>query len=550
VDYILSENHSLKQNLLMKRKLLLVALFNVWTFAMVSAQSFQLVKDLYPQKDSLLYDYDAGMTYFNGKLYFTSYYGDIVVSDGTAAGTEVISNLGMKHMTALDFHKNRFVPMGGKLYFKNKKNKLCVTDGTGSGTKLLADIIPTDTLSLFGVITILGATSDKLFFVGNDGETGNELWVSDGTEEGTKLVRNIALTTRSFFPFSSKHHIGTVIGDKLYFFATDGINGWEPWVSDGTSEGTYMLVNSNPSGDVSFSMASSFGGFAGSEMKFFEYDNAVYFVGFDGIYRTDGTVAGTAVVLKGNTFNSTAVTSMCVFDNHLYFEQLINPNRFLTKSDGTVAGTVIVDTLSGSMSRGFQEFNGELYFRCKPNKYSSSDKDYLAKLNGSVIDSLTRSTSGYFNYSVNMVQPIGNDFLYMANYYKHAIYRYDNGANTLANPGFTSTYDNLLSTPIGTFAVGVNADYGYELWKWEGEITKVYDTNRKKIVHVYPNPSDSYIHIEVQEAANMKVINTTGVSISTHVLTTGTNKIDVSSLANGVYFISFDKGEVVMFIKE
>src|SRR5574344_760439 len=108
----------------MKLQIVSVALISALATSISNAQSFQLVKDLYPETESLLYDYDAGMTYFDGKIYFTSYYGDIVVSDGTSSGTQIISNLGMQKMTALDYHKNRFVPMGNKLYYKNSKNKL------------------------------------------------------------------------------------------------------------------------------------------------------------------------------------------------------------------------------------------------------------------------------------------------------------------------------------------------------------------------------------------------------------------------------------------
>ena len=100
----------------MKKFLFTVAFIGSLAVGTANAQSFQLVKDLYPETESLLYDYDAGMTFFNGKLYFTSYYGDIVVSDGTSSGTQIISNLGMQKMTALDFHKNRFVPMANKIY--------------------------------------------------------------------------------------------------------------------------------------------------------------------------------------------------------------------------------------------------------------------------------------------------------------------------------------------------------------------------------------------------------------------------------------------------
>ncbi len=536
----------------MKRRILLAVFFCTWVTICVNAQSFKLVKDLYSKKDSLLYDYDAGMTYFNGKLYFTSYYGDIVVSDGTAEGTEIISNLGMPHMTALDFNKNRFLPMGGKLYYKNKKNWLCVTDGTSSGTKVIADIIPSDTTGLRGVMTFLGASSDKVFFVGNDGVTGNELWVSDGTEQGTKLVRNIAVNpdSRMFFPNKSAHHIGTVIDNKLYFFANDGVNGWEPWVSDGTSDGTFMLVNSNPNGDVSFGMSTSFGGYAASEMKFFKFKNAVYFVGFNGIYKTDGTVQGTVLVLNGSNYNSAAVTSMCVFDNYLYYDKMTGNLRTLMRTDGTIEGTTTVTSIPGAMSRGFQEFNGELYFRCKPNGSSGSKEEYIAKLKGSVIDSLTRNTTGYYSYHVNILQPIGNDFLYLGNYSNHGIYRYNNGANSLANTNFTSVYDNFLTTPIGVFAIGVNSTYGYELWKWEDVTTNIEKVVSKNVFKVYPNPTDHVIHVDVMGQSSMVIYNTMGVKVYAQLLDAGVNKVDVSALSNGLYYISVDKGATVLFVKE
>lgn len=529
----------------MKRILLLIALCGVLTT--LNAQSFQLVKNLYEKTESILYDYDAGMTYFDGKLYFTSYYGDIVVSDGTSSGTQIVSTLGMQKMTALSFHKNRFVPMGNKLYYKNRRNELCVTDGTTNGTYVVADIHPTDSTNQYGVATIMGATSDKLFFAGNDGVNGFELWVSDGTANGTRMIKDFAPGLVGFFNTTSKHHIGTILDDKLYFFANDRTNGWEPWVSDGTEAGTFMLINSNPTGHCSDLMATTYGGYGASEMKFFSYKNAVYFIAYRGVYKTDGTTAGTTLELSGANYNANQMISMCVFDNQLFFEQINAGNRLLTKSDGTLAGTVVVGTMSGSMARGFQEFNGELYFRCK--KGSSSNNDYIAKLAGSTIDSLTRTTSGFFNYSVDIVQPIGNDFLYMGDYYNHAIYRYNNGANTLANPEFTSTYDNLLSTPIGTFAIGTNSSYGYELWKWSDTATDINELNKQSDLRIFPNPVRNKLNIDVSSAASVRILNSMGATVYTQHLHSGSSSIDVSTFTNGIYFITDNYGSVVKFVK-
>lgn len=39
------------------------------------------------------------------------------------------------------------------------------------------------------------------------------------------------------------------LGGIAYFTADDGVNGYELWRSDGTAEGTYLLKDINPSGN-------------------------------------------------------------------------------------------------------------------------------------------------------------------------------------------------------------------------------------------------------------------------------------------------------------
>lgn len=81
----------------------------------------------------------------------------------------------------------------------------------------------------------LTAVGNTLFFCANDGRSGTELWRSDGTTEGTQLVRDIL--TPSGPDFDGTSGFGpqklTAIDDRLYFsaetFTAAGFTGLEPW---------------------------------------------------------------------------------------------------------------------------------------------------------------------------------------------------------------------------------------------------------------------------------------------------------------------------------
>jgi len=63
--------------------------------------------------------------------------------------------------------------------------------------------------------------------VANDGVHGAELWVSDGTAPGTRMVQDL-------YPYahSSEPELLTVAGNRLYFTADDGVTGRELWTLD------------------------------------------------------------------------------------------------------------------------------------------------------------------------------------------------------------------------------------------------------------------------------------------------------------------------------
>ena len=84
---------------------------------------------------------------------------------------------------------------------------------------------------------------DKLIFRANDGEHGYELWVTDGTAEGTQLLKDINVGPGSFIGGWNNQF---VLGDRIIFDANDTTHGVELWVTDGTTEGTMLLSDVSP----------------------------------------------------------------------------------------------------------------------------------------------------------------------------------------------------------------------------------------------------------------------------------------------------------------
>ena len=92
---------------------------------------------------------------------------------------------------------------------------------------------------------------DSIFFAAHDGIHGEELWKSDGTANGTVMVKDInpgnytQPGSSGSWP-NSAFGCGpymTAVGDLVYFRAYDETNGIEVWKSDGTADGTVRVTD-------------------------------------------------------------------------------------------------------------------------------------------------------------------------------------------------------------------------------------------------------------------------------------------------------------------
>jgi ELWxxDGT repeat protein len=152
------------------------------------------------------------------------------VSDGTDAGTEPLAEIDLRTEPSVpedeDQARARFVEVDGRVFFAASDpahgEELWATDGTSEGTLLVRDITP----GAFGSFPrSLEAWQGRLWFRARDAVHGMELWTSDGTAEGTRLVQDIAPGASWSTPAEL-----TASDQGLYFSADDGVHGRELWV--------------------------------------------------------------------------------------------------------------------------------------------------------------------------------------------------------------------------------------------------------------------------------------------------------------------------------
>jgi ELWxxDGT repeat protein len=136
---------------------------------------------------------------------------------------------------------------GGAMFTANdgtNGRELWRTNGTPAGTTLVASIAPGPEGSNPHTLTPLG---NRVVMAADDNSvTSNvEPWISDGTAAGTtKLKEGAASLNEGSGPDGF-----TQLGGVLYFEANDRHHGSEVWRTDGTPAGTRMLTDLNPDGN-------------------------------------------------------------------------------------------------------------------------------------------------------------------------------------------------------------------------------------------------------------------------------------------------------------
>ncbi|MFO0941001.1 MAG: ELWxxDGT repeat protein [Pirellulales bacterium] len=301
----------------------------------------------------------AELVVSSGNLYMTGGGVQLWKTDGTSLS--LIVGAGENFYSLRDLED-----VNGTLFFTAENDlsgrELWRSDGTSTGTRMVADILPG---KLSSNPNLLAEVNDKLVFVATDKIYGSELWISSNEIGSTQLLADIWPGNHASFRTSwGKFGDPVVLDDKLYFTGLVNVSGSNStcqnmlsiWGSDGTSEGTAFL-NRYP-----------------LACKLFAYGDKILMQGVDSnldveLWASDGTANGTTLLknINDQTFRSSVPSEFVEFAGQVYFVADDGLNgRELWRTDGTAQGTQLaVDIWPGTASSqptNLTVHNGSLYF--------------------------------------------------------------------------------------------------------------------------------------------------------------------------------------------
>jgi len=334
---------------------------------------------------------------------------------------------------------------------------------------LLKDIIPGSTggfsrAEQYGYMSytfkVIWEHNGNIYFVANTSSSWStssyanemELWMSDGTTNGTVILKDIYPGSNGSEPTDFHDVNGT-----LYFTADNGVNGRELWKTDGTPAGTVMVKDIIAGASSGFSTTGQWGPSYypfnvvwqnGADFYFRAVDYLAS--GSDNIelWKSDGTTAGTVRVKDINGTNaSSSPNDFNAINGMLYFTADDGTSgRELWKTDGTSAGTVLVKDILAGSSGGFT----------------------------------TTGQWGPSYYPFNVVWQNGSNFYFRAVDYLASgndnieLWKSDGTAAGTVRvkdiyPGNTSSYPNDFRAINGTlYFTADDGTSGRELWKTDG----------------------------------------------------------------------------------
>ena len=454
--------------------------------SLLSATMIEIVPGSSPSNPEEMTDV-GGFVYFRAQDATHGY--ELFRSDGTPGGTTLVMDI--RSGSAGSFPQ-QLTNVNGVLYFVAHDgtahgNELWMSDPMSGITALVKDINPGMPSSGISELTVM---NNKLYFSANDGTNGPELWKSDGTASGTELVININ-------PGTVQNHLGeltkvtTGAGSRLYFRADDGLNGSELWGSDGTFAGTKLVKN----------IFAANGGHSDPQWLT-DVNGTLYFSAIDSLvnsgglqylnrelWKSDGTAQGTVLVADINGMGHSSPAELTNMNGTLFFRASNGGlgNVELWKSDGTAVGTVMVKNINTTTTPTFSSnpssltvVGNTLFFTANEGTASGKTGIELWKTDGTTAGTVRVKDirTGTASSTPISLTNVGGTLYFAANNGTNGVELWKSDGTTAgttliqdirlgasgANPTFLANV-NLTSEPNTLFFSANNGTNGVELWK-------------------------------------------------------------------------------------
>ena len=451
---------------------------------------------------------------FNNSLFFVVANGsthELWKSGGTTATTTMIKSFTPSSGLGIDYES--IIIFNNELYFTANNGtigkEIWKSNGTTSGTVPLKDINPGSSDGVpwasYGFFT---EVNNELFFIGDNGTNGEELWKTDGTTIGTIIVKDIRIGASG-----SGINKQTKVGDKLYF--TVFISGNNSlWISDGTSSGTVKLT------DISYID------------NLMELDSATLIFTHkttalgNELWISNGTTLGTKLLKDINPGSSNGI-----YSNYALFLN-INGTLFfkgddpihgeeLWKTDGTDTGTLLVKDITPGSGRGFNN-NSEHFF----------EANGLLFFDG---------VSQYGGTNTELWQSDGTD----TGTIRHNIDTNGGGSHprkfTLIDTTLFFTANDKFKG-IELYAIHVDTIVTTSGGSGGGGSTSIFEKQKQINITLFPNPTSGKIRVKGVKNYNslIYIMDINGKILKKELLQN--EIINLENLSKGMYFISFDQG--------
>lgn len=496
---------------------------------------------------------------YNGELYFTSLK-SLFKTNGTEAGTILVNTF--DNATRFSFYG--ITVLNNKMIFSLHDsihgNELWISDGTKAGTKLLIDINPGKgdgvirpsyiSNSILGYQEPIAQMDGFIYFLGDNGNDGVELWKSDGTANGTLMVKNI--NTVPGEGIIIKPHVPRLVitpNKQIIFRAIDTTYGAEMWVSDGTEAGTHIIKDILPKKYVTIHYPE----------HLFVFNDKVIFCRAGETFITDGTDSNTHMLIQGGTISS---LDYIVDSNKAYF--VTTDSLWVT--DGSKSGTHYLASVYNHQNNKFAQqydlgiINGKLYFKGGDNMNNTKNILMLDTTQNNNIRLIASFNSriintAFFNNKIYFKSPDSTS---------STVQLWESDGTTKGTKYVSHNYqDSIIDLlHINIFIYGNYMQYNNELYfihhyndtngkiglykisMWPDGITTSQNLNDD--ITAYPNPITNNLTLSGKNITHINIYNISGKLVFSHNKKTSKATLNCTNWASGIYLIetTISNGEV------